>query len=128
MKMYEFPYRIHKGSALPLIPVILAGKEETYALVDSGASLSLFEAWVAERIGIEVEKGKKRFLTGIGGRVLAYEHLVPMKVAEVEFNCRIAFTRELKVSLNLLGQDNFFDKFNIAFDRTRLVVQLTPKG
>ena len=78
MKVYEFPYRIHKGNALPLIPVILAEEEKIFALVDSGASLSLFEAWVAERIGIDVEKGKKRFLTGIGGRILAYEHLIPI--------------------------------------------------
>lgn len=125
MTRYEFPYRIHRGIPLPLIPIILAEKEQTYALLDSGANVSLFEAWVAERVGLPIEKGKKRFLTGIGGRILAYEHLIPVRIVDYKFSLKIAFSRELDVSVNLLGQDNFFDHFVVSFDRAQKVIQLT---
>jgi Aspartyl protease len=124
MKIYEFPYRFHRGIYLPLIPITLEQRESTYALADSGATVSLFESWVVERLGIEIESGRQRLLSGIGGRILAYEHKVRLRIADIEFPCKIAFSRELRVSLNLLGQDNFFDHLIVTFDKRKKVVQL----
>lgn len=127
MKVYEFPYRVHRGIFLPLIPITLEERQSTYALVDSGATVSLFEPWVAERLGIDIELGRRRSLEGIGGRILAYEHNVRLRIADIEFPCKIAFSRELRVSLNLLGQENFFDRLIVTFDKQRKIVRLRTR-
>ena len=127
MRTFEFPYRIYEGLLLPLIPISLPEETNVYALVDSGAGISLFDATIGEKIGIDITKGKETFLTGIGGRILAYEHIMPIEVVDIKFNCKIAFSYELKVSVNLLGQDDFFDKFIVIFNCRSRTIQLTIK-
>ena len=126
MTVYEFPYRFHKGVWLPLIPVAFK-TFQTAALVDSGASVSLFDPKIGETLGISVDKGKKVYLTGIAGRILAYEHTVTVKIADYEFLLKAAFSYELKVSVNLLGQDNFFDKFIVTFNKSKHVLRLSMR-
>jgi len=89
------------------------------ALVDSGASLSVFRAEVAEYLGIRIEKGKPIYLTGIGGRILGYLHTLPVRVGSTRFRCKIVFSKEFTVSLNILGRDNFFQPFLITFAERR---------
>ena len=114
-----FPY-IRKGTQwYPAIDITLrGGKDEITikALIDSGASFSIFRPEIAGEIGREVEKGKAIYLEGIGGRILGYLHRVPVVVDKQSFICKLIFSREFNVSFNLLGRDNFFSKFKITFD------------
>ncbi|PIP54823.1 MAG: hypothetical protein COX07_03250 [Bacteroidetes bacterium CG23_combo_of_CG06-09_8_20_14_all_32_9] len=86
------------------------------ALVDSGASFSVFRSEVADYLGIPIEKGKPIYLTGIGGRILGYLHKIPIKASNKNFTCKIIFSKEYNVSLNILGRDNFFLPFLITFN------------
>lgn len=121
-----FPYRTWGSYSLPLIPIGFADGSITYALVDSGANVSIFEASIADKLGITIESGKQIPLQGIGGRIIAYEHVVPIQVGSLEFNCKIAFSREYFVSLNLLGRDNFFSHFFVIIDEKKKEVTLRP--
>lgn len=119
-----FPYRTWGPYSLPMIPVGFADGSIVYALVDSGANVSIFEASIADKLGITVEEGKQMTFQGIGGRIVAYEHTVPIQVGSLEFNCKIAFSREYYVSLNLLGRDNFFLHFLVTFDEKKREILL----
>lgn len=124
MAVLEFPYLPYRSFHLPLIPITVGSGLVLYALIDSGATVSLFESKVAEALGIKLTRGKKRLLTGIGGRVLAYEHRIMIQVGTDRFACRICFSPELKVSFNLLGQEDFFDHFTVTLIKRQKTLRL----
>jgi len=115
----EFSYSKKNSQWFPTINVVIQGPKKRKlfkALIDSGASFSVFRAEVADYLGISVEKGKPIYLTGIGGRILGYLHKIPIKVGVKKFICKIVFSKEYTVSLNILGRDNFFLPFLITFN------------
>ena len=122
----EFSYFQKDKNLYPLVDVRILGKEGSIlvkALVDSGASFSVFRSEVAEYIGIRIENGQKIYLEGVGGRILGYIHRVPIIVGTKRMTCKIVFSKEFTVSFNLLGRDNFFKPFLITFnEKKRMVV------
>ncbi len=125
----EFTYSRRGEQWFPIIDIIIYGpkKIEAFkALVDSGASFSIFRAEVADRLGVKIEKGKPIYLTGIAGRILGYLHKMPVEVGNKKFSCKVIFSKEYTISLNLLGRDNFFLPFLITFNerfrKLRIVV------
>lgn len=115
----QFPYLDRNGKYYPVIDVtLLHGKLSLTlkALLDSGASFSVFRPEVAEYLKIPIEKGKPFYLEGIGGRILGYLHTLPVSIGKKKFRCKIVFSKEFTVSFNLLGRDNFFENFLITFD------------
>lgn len=123
----NFPYQVRDGQSYPIIRVTLIHKNLKMiivALVDSGANLSVFTWDVAKNLGIIVESGKKIFLGGVGGRIMGYEHVVDMELANKSFRAKIVFSREFLVSFNLLGREDVFSRFMICFDEKRKLVEL----
>lgn len=122
----EFSYFEKDEQWFPILEVTLKrGQKEitVKALIDSGASFSVFHPEIARYLGIAVERGKKIYLTGIGGRILGYLHSVSLTLGSTTFRCKIVFSLELTVSFNLLGRDNFFTPFIISFlEKKRRVV------
>lgn len=116
---FLFPYQEWDGVTLPLVPVTIEKVGTLYAVVDSGANISLFQYEVAEILGITVRKGFKIPLSGIGGRIEGYLHTIPLHVAGHIFPCRVCFSRALKAPINLLGRDNFFKQFKVTFDEMK---------
>lgn len=115
----EFPYQKSDDSFYPVIKLaIIAGNEKLIveALVDSGANISIFSEEIAGLLGIEVEKGRKIYLNGIGGRIVGYIHKVIVETGGKHFPCKIVFSREFHVSFNLIGREDFFEQFVISFD------------
>ena len=114
----EFSYLKKGDQFFPVVDVELKGKNKTLivkALVDSGATFSIFRPEIADYLGIEIEKGKSIYLEGIGGRILGYMHSLPLKLGERTFTCKLIFSQEFTVSFNLLGRDNFFLPLIVSF-------------
>ena len=88
----------------------------TSALVDSGATTSLFQGSLGEHLGIKIEAGKKKLFQGVGGKIAGYTHPLTVEIAGLEFPCEIAFSHELTTSLNMFGRKDFFKKFLVCFD------------
>ena len=97
------------------------------AILDSGADYNLFPAEVADILGINLMKGEEKLNEGIGGkRVKTYRHTgIKMFVESYNFDTSIDFSKE--ISVPLLGQQGFFDKFKtITFARPTVELILTP--
>lgn len=123
----SFKYKFSNYNYYPIISVWLQkGKFKTNvgALIDSGASISIFGEDTANELSINIEKGEKRILGGVGGRIVGYVHKIKVKIAGKSFICPVVFSREYKVSFNLLGRDTFFEKFKITFDEAKKSVIL----
>lgn len=122
-----FPYQQNEQDYYPLIKVsLIFGNQKVVleALIDSGANISVFNEELAELLGINVEKGKKTYLGGVGGRIMGYIHILKIETADKIFSCPVVFSREFKVSFNLIGRQGFFEKFVISFDERNRQVAL----
>lgn len=120
-----FPYKKNvAGEYYPIVDFLIYYKNSTAwtsALVDSGASISIFKEEVAEQLGLKIETGKEIYLGGIGGRIKGYIHQMKLKVADKTLVAPIVFSYEYKVSFSLLGRTNIFPRFRILFDEKNLV-------
>ena len=79
----KFPYIRIGNDTYPLIPVRLSGPARsilTLALADSGARISVFQAHLAQTIGIDIYSVPPIYLEGVGGRILGYLHSVTCEV------------------------------------------------
>ena len=127
--MLTFPYLRRGQQYFPVVDVALLVPKRPLvvkALVDSGASFSVFRAEVLDYLGIPLAQGKPLYLEGIGGRILGYRHRVPARVGATTFSLTVVFSQELTVSFNLLGRDNFFQRFLVTFDERRRIVRIHP--
>lgn len=115
----EFSYLKKGDHYYPLIDIELMGQKASLvikALVDSGATFSIFRPEIAKYLGIPIKSGKGLYFQGIKGKLLGYLHQVPIKVNQEKFDCTIAFSSEFKASFNILGRNNFFLPFLITFN------------
>lgn len=116
-----------KGQLFPLIPLRFHLTDKTIdssALIDSGATISIFRADAALNLGLKIEQGKEIYLGGIGGHIKGYIHKIKIEVAGKTFVCPIVFSHEYLVSFNLLGRQEFFKKFRIIFEEKNNYLKL----
>jgi hypothetical protein len=52
----------------------------------------------------------------LGGRVIGYIHDVTMRIEHISFPCKVVFSSELTVGVNIIGRQDFFQKFKVTFD------------
>ena len=125
--MITFPYLRRGKQYFPVVDLTFTSSQSPLtvkALVDSGASFSVFRAEVLEYLGVSLVKGRPVYLEGIGGRILGYLHHLPVEVAAKKFSLTVVFSQELAVSFNLLGRDNFFSQFLVMFNERGRFVRL----
>ena len=127
--MLTFPYLRKGEQSFPVVDVTLGAASRPLtvrALVDSGASFSVFRAEILAYLGLPLTHGKRLYLEGIGGRILGYLHRLPAWVGRAKFPLLVVFSQELNVSFNLLGRNNFVHQFRGVFDERARVVRLQP--
>ena len=124
----EFSYQQNNnGLFFPAIPLKIFKDEKflpTIALIDSGATISIFRPDIAKYFGLEIETGEEIFLGGVGGRIKGYIHKLKINTGGKQFLLPIVFSQEYHVSFNLLGRDTFFENFLITFDERNLKLKL----
>jgi len=126
----KFSYQFFRGYYFPIIPVTVVkdGKKiNTSAVVDSGASISIFQGGFGRLINIDIESGEKRIFQGASAKLIGYIHNVKLTLTDKEFDCKIAFSDELSTSFNLLGRETVFDNFKVCFDEAERIVEFIPK-
>ena len=125
--MVTFPYLRKGNQSFPVVDIVLTVADRSLtvkALVDSGASYSVFLAEVLEYLGIPLMRGERLHLEGIGGRILGYRHRLAAQVGATRFLLTVVFSQELAVSFNLLGREDFFRQFLVTFDERGRTVRL----
>ena len=95
----------------------------TNALVDSGASLSLFDGSIGRDLGLTIRRGRRIEPSGIGGSIVAYVHSVTLRIGDDELHGEVAFAYKRKLPVNLLGRASIFERFRVTFEEaTRKVI------
>lgn len=120
-------------SLKPFVEVSLSYKRRSvkvWALLDSGADVSIFHASLGTLLGINIEQGLKQSFRGISGQVDGYFHEVTLGLVG-EMNTipvAVAFG-ELEGVSAILGQADFFQHHQITFERynERIEIKLAGK-
>jgi hypothetical protein len=127
--LYQFPYVRFHGKFYPLIPIALSRgtrSVNTFALLDSGASISVFRPEIAEALDIpRTRRTGMRLGTASGGVDIGITR-VRVEVGSTAFDARIGFSRAFAASFNILGRESFFHKFSICFNEISRTVLMVP--
>jgi aspartyl protease len=91
--------------------------KDVIALVDSGADLCLFHSDIGRLLGIDIESGPELAFQGVSGtKASAYLHRVSLTVRGMNStSLDVGFTDSMAVGTGLLGQQGFFEQFQISF-------------
>jgi Aspartyl protease len=113
-----------KGYTLhPVIQVSLRYKSNSFdlrALIDSGAADCIFHRSIGEALGIDVESGTAKDYTGIARQsVVGYVHEIGLRVQGMSEWVKIQAAFIDAQVIPLLGEEGFFDSFQVVFERYR---------
>lgn len=100
----------------------LSRKLLTDAVVDSGADFSIFDASIAEQLGLPYTRFEQREIAGIHGNVKAHFCTIQARVIEEFFNLPVAFVANYSGPFNILGRKSFFEKHVISFNESKLEI------
>ena len=138
----------------PYTSILLSQDGESWVmladvLLDSGADTSLFPAWVAEELGIDLSQCPQGTSSGVGGTTTTYSAevyvaLVHMGGIETDVDgytlaaggepllikARVAFTKdEANADTYLLGRRDVFDALTLSFQGdTATVIPASPEA
>lgn len=137
-KYFKFPLGNRSGlfgsSILkPIIPIELnyGSKTVSYAaLIDSGADFCLFDAGVAELLGLDVQKGKIEKFGGIqaANPATAFVHELTMSIGGWKHKVPVGFSYDIAPhGYGILGQRGFFDIFVVKFDLAKEEIELKER-
>lgn len=126
---YHFPYVKFHGRYYPLIPITLSKGRysvNTFALIDSGASMSVFRPEIARALRIPLRgKSNVRLGTANGGVNIAVTQ-VQIEVEDEKFMSEVGFSHTYATSFNIIGREGFFRRFSIVFNEIMKTVILMP--
>jgi|SRR3990172_9347830 len=113
---FPFPFRDPKDYEIkeifrPTVPIKIGfGKKVSFAfqaLVDSGSDRNLFPASIGEITGLNIRKGVKLEIMGIGRiKIISFTHEVTLYIEKCTFDVEIDFFYDQEVPL--LGRNGFF--------------------
>ena len=127
MKTYAFEYAKVGEKEYPLIPITLRhGDQEltTLALIDSGATISVFRSEIAEALDVDWRRGEEMLLQSANAKFAAYLNEIKVRIEDTELTLKIAFTEELTTSFNILGRQSFFESFIVEINERNKIVKL----
>ena len=129
MSLIEFPYTLHKGYLMPIVPIAIQN-HKVWVYVDSGATFSMVNAAEARDMGIDWQSGRRQMIVvGDGSYIPTFIHDLPIQIGTSQITAPIGFSERLGVGFNLLGRTGVFDQFQVCFnDRARRVTfqQISP--
>jgi hypothetical protein len=126
---YHFPYVKFHGRYYPLIPVTLTKGRyavNTFALLDSGASMSMFRPEIARALRLPLRGKESVSLGTAGGGLNIAVAKVGVEVEDTKFQADIGFSSTYATSFNIIGREGFFRHFSIVFNELMKTVILMP--
>lgn len=87
-------------------------------LLDTGADNCMFPLRLASYLGLDVQAMPKTLTGGVGSEanVTYFDHLVIDLGKDIAFSAYVGFTEGMDaMAIGLLGQDGFFDQYNVEF-------------
>ncbi|MFH0797633.1 MAG: hypothetical protein V2A65_11395 [Candidatus Omnitrophota bacterium] len=104
----------------PIIEIVLTldNKSRLFSgLIDTGADLCIFPAWIAKHFGHNLLLGKERTIKGLCGSTKAYKHTTFISVFDAGFRCDSYYSEDKDINnlgFGILGFP-FLINFEVEF-------------
>ena len=119
----------------PVVPIKLNNRDVSIGyevLVDSGADLCIFDAEIGEALGLDISKGKKMEVFGVGGKAsFYYLHKVEIEVGGWKHKIEAGFMSDVAgriMPYGIVGQNGFFENFIVRFDWLKEEVEIKTRS
>ena len=102
---------------------------EVRCLIDSGAAECIFNAALAEELGLDLRNGTQHPFLGITGHaIVGYDHAVTLRLLKDshEYPVTVSFLPGLNVT-GLLGRGGFFAHYRVNFEQYHKRFELMPQ-
>ena len=97
------------------------------AIIDTGASFSVFDKSVAELLEIDIPSGEEITLrTASNEEFVAYKHPVDLEFLGIRLNATVAFCPDWEDVENLLGMEGFLEHLTFGLKHAERTVLVTP--
>ncbi|MBI5694254.1 MAG: retroviral-like aspartic protease family protein [Nitrospirae bacterium] len=115
----------------PVLPVIIhnphTGKYwRTYGIIDTGADECAIPAWIAAKLGHDLEQGRRSNATTGGGESVAYAHTTSIDIFHPQKDGKAVYTLSNipvdympDLDIVLLGVRSFLSEFVLTIDYPR---------
>lgn len=100
------------------------------ALIDSGADISLFDAEIAEALGLKLFDGRRDEIQGLshGSGLFYYVHDITLTVGDLVMTVPVGFMPNMPdFGYGLLGQRGFFERCLVSFDRWNETIEIKSR-
>jgi hypothetical protein len=127
----KFPYfEVTPEIKRPIIPLVLKSQNKFIlysAIIDSGADHCVFSIDIAYALGIKLHlKDKVKFL-GVGKeKIEGYHSKIGIKIDEATYSADVIFAEISDFGHGILGQNGFFDHFDVRLSFDREIIELEP--
>ena len=125
---FVFPYGIvlKENGRLDILPVAEVGfkskngeKFSLFLIIDSGATISALPRSDARVLGIEVERGEKVIISGIGGeKILGWRHEIEVFLKNIPVQLPVVFL-DKEIGSRVLGRAGIFENFILVFQENQ---------
>jgi len=130
----NFPYTtlpgVPKDTKRPLVPIKFIHKDKStlpiLSLIDSGADYSYLTMEIAKLLDIDLSGVKPHTSFGINGTpFLCYPSEITIELGGHHLNIPVQFSNQLSKAFPcILGQEDFFSKARITFERYKWNIDL----
>ena len=111
MSLVTFPYVLHKGYVMPMIPLTIL-THKVWVFVDSGATFTALSSGEAHRLGLDWARGRRQLVVvGDDSFIPLYVHDLSIRIGPWEVTAPIGFSERLGVGFNVLGRTGVFNQF-----------------
>ncbi len=132
MELQSYGYTAHTSrrgigyTYRPLIEVEVGNKEDSAtfkALIDSGTDITVMDTFIAEMLQISPKGRDKGELSGLEAWKKGFIAPVSLKIEsfpDVTLNFDVLFIEDLSKNFDIiLGQHDFFSRFNVTFKKSQ---------
>lgn len=114
----------------PFVPLLVSHGTRTalaWGLADSGAHHALFTGALATYLGLDLLGGEHHLAWGIGPAPLdCWRHELDLSILGVSFRAVVDFAPDWTTDYGLLGMEDLFAHFLVAFDQPHQRFWLDP--
>ena len=124
------PFPNKKNALRPVIEIQLESSTKVtfgyLVLIDSGADYCIFHASIGELMGINIKSGTSLTFYGTSGEPqVAYFHKITFRMGGHPHTADVGFSYDMeKLAYGILGQDGFFNRWNIKFEYKKENVEI----
>lgn len=117
--LFDYLLRYDAGQPGITVPVLLQSGQaqiNVAAKLDTGSSHCIFERFIGEHLGFEIEQGHRLNIGTVMGSFPVYGHTVTLAVEQMSFEAVVYFAANTAFNRNVLGRNGFLNRLVLGLN------------